>query len=184
VAWVPEQNGQNTQPGELWPQIEHSCGARGSDDVNPDATMNPTDGSFGDPGVRITQFATSFQDSVVRSVCDASYASTMSSIATKLGQLIIPPCITQVIQHDSNGNPNCSVVENVVNNNIVQRTAIPDCATNGNVAPCWSLVTGTGSCAGEFLHVNDTPQNATAQSESFSLNCSVCVAGAGQSGCP
>ncbi len=29
VAWVPEQNGQNTQPGELWPQIEHSCGAAG-----------------------------------------------------------------------------------------------------------------------------------------------------------
>lgn len=29
VAWIPEIGGQNPQPGELWPQIEHSCGAAG-----------------------------------------------------------------------------------------------------------------------------------------------------------
>jgi hypothetical protein len=29
VVWVPEEAGQNTKPGELWPQVEHSCGPSG-----------------------------------------------------------------------------------------------------------------------------------------------------------
>jgi hypothetical protein len=90
VAWVPEMSGQNTQPGELWPQVEHSCGASGSDDVNPEATMNPTDGSFGDPGVRISQFVNSFQGSMLASICAPSYATSMQAIATKIAQLITP----------------------------------------------------------------------------------------------
>ena len=31
VEWVPESGGQNTQPGELWRQVEHSCSAQGGD---------------------------------------------------------------------------------------------------------------------------------------------------------
>jgi hypothetical protein len=182
VAWVPEQNGQNTQPGELWPQVMHSCGAAGGDNVNPMATMNPTDGSFGDPGVRITQFASSFQDSVVASICDASYASSMKAIATKLGQLITPPCITQKIQNDANGNPMCSVIENVENNNVFQRTAIPYCGSNGNTAPCWTLTGGSGNCTGQTLMVND-PSGMTAQNENSTVNCSVCLTGSTQPGC-
>ena len=79
------------QPGELWPEVEHSCGAAGGDDVNPEATQNPTDGSFGDPGVRIAQFVNAFPNSVLGSICDASYATSMTAIATKLGQLIAKP---------------------------------------------------------------------------------------------
>jgi hypothetical protein len=184
VAWVPEQNGQNTQPGELWPQIEHSCGAVGGDDVNPDpSTQNATDGSFGDPGVRITQFVTSFQDSVVRSICDPSYGPSMMAIATKLGQLITPPCITDVIQQDSDGNPMCSVIENVENNNVTQRTAIPYCGPNNDHSPpCWRLVAGQGSCTGQTLSVND-PSGMTSQNENSTVNCSICLSGVKLIGC-
>ena len=91
VAWVPAQGGQSTKPGELWPQIEHSCGQTGSDDVNPKATQNPTDGSFGDPGVRIAQFVSAFPNGVQGSICDASFATTMSVVATKVGQLTAKP---------------------------------------------------------------------------------------------
>jgi hypothetical protein len=87
VVWVPESGGQNTQPGELWPQIEHSCGAVGGDDVNPKATQNTLDDSFGDPGVRIAQFVQAFPNGVQGSICDASFASTMGAVATKIGQL-------------------------------------------------------------------------------------------------
>jgi hypothetical protein len=186
VAWVPELGGQNTQAGELWPQVEHSCGAAGGDDVNPEETMNPTDGSFADPGVRIAQFVGSFQDSLLASICDASYASSMKAIATKLGQLITPPCITQVIQANASGIPDCSIIENVENNDVFTRNAIPNCATNDSTAPCWQLVAGNAAtCAdGTYLEVTDTPQNATAQNVNFTLNCSVCVAGSGQPGCP
>ena len=38
----------------------------------------------------------------------------MQAIATKLGQLITPPCITGTIQTDSMGQPMCSVIEHLV----------------------------------------------------------------------
>jgi hypothetical protein len=78
---------------------------------------------------------TSFANSVVRSICDGSYASSMNAIATKLGQLITPPCITQTIQQDSNMNPMCSVIENVENNNVFVRTGIPYCGPNNDHSP-------------------------------------------------
>ncbi len=91
VAWVPASGGQNTTSGELWPEVMHSCGGAGSYDVNPAATQNPTDGSFADPGVRITQFVNAFPNNVLGSICDVSYASTMTAVATKIGQLIAKP---------------------------------------------------------------------------------------------
>jgi hypothetical protein len=87
VAWAPAVGGQNTQPGELWPQVEHSCGPAGGDDVNPLSAQDPTDGSFGDPAVRLTQFVKAFGDNgVVGSVCDDSYQSAVTAIVDKIGQ--------------------------------------------------------------------------------------------------
>jgi len=88
VAWVPALSGQNTQPGELWPQIEHSCGPTGGYNVNPEATQLTTDQSFADPGVRITQFAGAFHNNVLGSICAASFAPTMNAIVAQIGQLI------------------------------------------------------------------------------------------------
>lgn len=88
VAWVSPTGGQSTQPGELWPEIEHSCGPAGSYDVNPKATQNPTDLSFGDPAVRIAQFVQAFPESVQGSICDLNFATTLSAVASKIGQLV------------------------------------------------------------------------------------------------
>ena len=86
VAWVPEQGGQNTQPGELWPVVEHSCGPGGGDDVNPRSTQPTTDGTFGDPAVRIAQWVRAFgANGVVASICDGNYGSAFSAIASKIG---------------------------------------------------------------------------------------------------
>jgi hypothetical protein len=92
VLWAPEVGGLNTKPGELWPEVMHSCGAIGAGSaVNPKATQNTTDGSFADPGVRIAQFVNAFPNSVLGSVCDPSYGPTMSAVATKVGQIIGNP---------------------------------------------------------------------------------------------
>jgi len=92
VAWLPESGGQNTQPGELWPTIEHSCGALGGDDVNPLATQRPTDGSFGDPGVRIAQWVHAFgANGVVTSICDADYSVSFQTIANKISMHLKGP---------------------------------------------------------------------------------------------
>ena len=86
VAWAPEVNGQNTQPGELWPEVMHSCGAAGGY-VNPEAQIS-TDGSFADPSVRINQFVSAFPNNVLGSVCDPSYASALGAVAGKIGEMI------------------------------------------------------------------------------------------------
>ena len=184
VVWVPEVGGLNTQPGELWPQVMHSCGAVGTDDVNPMSTMSPTDGSFGDPGVRETQFLESFKNSVVASICDPTYANSMAEIATKLGQLITPPCITGTIQLDSNSLPMCSVVENLTDSSgAMKQIALQNCAASGaNQSQCWKLATGVAGCAGSQMTVIDTV-NANPLSENSDVNCSLCLPGAAVAGC-
>ncbi len=82
VAWVAPESGQNLRPGELWPQMEHSCGAGSS--VNPLGQVS-TDGSWGDPAVRIAQWVKGFGDNgVVTSVCDANYAGAFGAIAAQI----------------------------------------------------------------------------------------------------
>ena len=74
VDWVAPVGGQNLRPGELWPQVERSCGS--------------SDGSSGEPAVRVAQLVRRFGDhGVSTSICDssASYASLLSGLATKIG---------------------------------------------------------------------------------------------------
>jgi hypothetical protein len=186
VQWVPASpDAQNPQPGELWPQVMHSCGAAGGDDVNQEATMSPTDGSFGDPGVRIAQFAQTFKQYLEASICDDSYATSMQAIAKKLGALITPPCLTGQIQNDANNNPMCSVIEHLqdMQGNKTDR-GIQNCNANGNVQPCWTLTSGGTKCAnGQQLMVNDST-GQTAQMASSTINCSVCLPGSTAPGCP
>ena len=189
VEWIPESQGQNTQPGELWPQIQHSCGAKGGDDVNPeitDPTQNPTDGSFGDPGVRIAQFVNAFKNSVLASICDSDYGASMNAIATKLGQLITPPCITGLLQQDSQGQPLCSVVENLTDSsNVMKHIALQNCAETTNTTQCWKLVAPAAgsSCNGVQLSVTDTV-NVNPNSQDSDIDCSICLPGAAIAGCP
>ena len=90
VAWTPEVGGQNTQPGEVWPNVMHSCGASGGSFVSPAATQHPTDGSFGDPAVRITQFTNAFPNSVLGSVCDPNFGGVLGMLASMIGQRVEP----------------------------------------------------------------------------------------------
>ena len=86
VAWVPAAGGQNPLPGELWPQVEHSCGPAGGDDVNP-LGQTTNDGSFGDPAVRIAQWVKAFgANGVMASICDGSYANAFAGVVSKIGE--------------------------------------------------------------------------------------------------
>ncbi len=182
VAWLPESDGENTQPGELWPEIEHSCGARGGDDVNPQSVLNPTDGSFGDPGVRMAAFVGGFSDSVLASICDASYASAAQVIATKVGQLPSSgTCLTGPIQTAATGAPSCTVVAQVPSaSGATKSVPYASCQANGGAAPCWTLVTGPANCAGQTVVVMNAPG---APSSSVTASCQVCNPGASVPGC-
>ena len=186
VEWDPAMNGQNTQPGELWPAVQHSCGADNSVDpsVNPNSMQFTTDGSFGDPGVRENQFALAFQDSVIGSICDKDYSESMAAIAKKLTAFLTPPCITAKVQNDAQGNPACSVTENLTDSsNNTKHVAIPNCNENGNTAPCWNMVGGAMGCTGQTVQVMDTAANMMANSENSTVQCSICLPGVAGPGC-
>ncbi len=75
VAWLPSG-------AELWPQIEHACGSAA--DVTPTGQVS-TDGSFGDPSVRISQWVQGFGgNGVTTSICDGSYTDAFSAIVNRI----------------------------------------------------------------------------------------------------
>ena len=144
VAWVPAQNGQNTQPGELWPQVEHSCGAAGDEGVNPLATQNTTDGSFGDPSVRLTQFVKAFGDNgVVGSVCDSAYSSTMTAIVDKIGQRLAGPGASSGSTGGTSGSAALPVCPNGLNAGPYAETSADSGAGGSGSVGC-----GTGGVPG------------------------------------
>ena len=64
----------------------------------------------------------------------------MQAIATKLGQLITPPCITGKIQTDAQGQPMCSVIEHLTDMQGNKKDiALQNCNENGGSAPCWNV---------------------------------------------
>jgi hypothetical protein len=185
VGWFPGM--PTSGASELWPSVLHSCGTADDPYVNPDpSAQTVTDMSFGDPGVRETQFANAFMDSVVFSICDADYTQSMTEIAMKLTAFLKAPCITQKVQTDAQGNPACSVTENLTDsNNNTTHIAIPNCMENGNTAPCWNMVPGdpTMGCTGNTISVTDTAANMMANSENSTVQCSLCLAGVPGPGC-
>ena len=183
VQWAPTVTPAGTT--ENWPEVMHSCGPAGGDDVNPDPrTKTVADGSYGDPGVREAQFVHAFPHSVIGSICDINYSASMDEIANKLGQFFTPPCIESKIQNDAKGNPDCSVIENLTDAGGHQtHLAIENCNENGNTPPCWTLETGMNNCTGQSLKVNDSAANMMASSENSTISCSLCVPGVAAPGC-
>ena len=93
VAWVPTSD-PTAPAGQLWPEAEHACGAGDGAGTNPNATDLATDGSFGDPSVRLTQFAGTFgTNGMTGSVCYPSYASTMVSLTARIAANLSTPYV-------------------------------------------------------------------------------------------
>ncbi|HVV16766.1 MAG TPA: vWA domain-containing protein [Polyangia bacterium] len=189
VEWLPPASPPPGTSGQVWPQVMHSCGAKGGPDVAPNIPANQqvADGSFGDPGVRITQFVKAFPNYFLSSICDASYAASMTAIATKLGALIKPNCIKGTIQKDDNGQPVCSVTNNLTGaNNTKTSVKVANCAENGNAPPCWTLNADPMACPGGGVNLKLMQDNAAMNAASLdsSVDCSLCLQGSTAPGCP
>ncbi len=185
VTWVPSK--KNNASSEQWPQVMHSCGAAGGDDLNPAATDLVSDGSFGDPGVRIAEFLSGFHESVWASICAPTYASALTRIANRINENFSPPCLTGHIALTTAGTPDCSVVDRVFDaaDGTWLDKPVLNCADNGNQTPCWKLQpASTGSsCAGQLLMVDESAANKAADTLQRSFECSVCAPGSSQPGC-
>jgi hypothetical protein len=153
IVWVPPANPPAEAAGEVWPYIMHSCGAEGGDGVNPFATAFITDGTFGDPAVRITQFAYGFGNGLFTSLCYPRYESTLLSIRDVLNRMMNPSsCLALgAVRQDAQGNPVCTVTNHVTDSH-GDRIDVPvsSCAENGGTPPCWTLAPATNCVAGNF----------------------------------
>jgi hypothetical protein len=179
VVWRPDP-----MTNELWPEVMHSCGVGPTGVTNP-AAETTTDGSFGDPGVRIQQFLNGFQDSVFASVCDPSYAGSLSAIANRINQKFAPPCVTGHIAKTASGTPDCKVSDRVFDatDNTWGGEVLQNCDDNGNQPPCWRLQSTDAGCAGQVLEVNESTANLTAPTIERTMECTLCLAGSSQQGC-
>jgi len=187
VTWVPPVTPSSGTSGELWPQIMHACGAQGGDDVNPNASQYTTDGSFGDPAVRVTQFVDAFPNSVLASICDVSYRSAMQVIATKLGMMMSrQSCLSLgTVQQDVQAQPACTVTAHLRDaSGTLTDVAVANCNENGNTPPCWTLSAGTACPAGQVTFKLLPDQTARdAASLLSTLTCSLCAPGSTIPGC-
>ena len=112
--------------------------------------------------MRLAAFVNGFSDSVLASICDASYASAAQVIATKVGQLPSNgTCLTGSIQITANGVPNCTAVAQVPDASGASKSVpYANCEANGNTAPCWTLVAGAANCVGETVAVTERSERA------------------------
>jgi hypothetical protein len=185
VVWVPPSNPPPGTSGQVWPQVMHSCGVQGGDDVNPMATQTTTDLSFGDPGVRITQFAKAFPNSFIGSICDGSYRQSLAAIGRQVGDFFGPKCIHGTVQKDGQGNPACSVTNHLTDaSGAAIDLPVPNCAENGNVAPCWTLQADPRCPAGDLaVQLQQDTAAMNASSLNSIIECPLCLPGSTEPGC-
>jgi hypothetical protein len=168
VTWTPPRVTTDPQP---WPNIEPACVAADGD------------GSAGDPSVRTAQWIAAFGDQgLLASICDNSYASSMTAIAAKAGALVSPPCLTDTVRQNSDGQPQCTVTEHAGGAD----QFVPSCLTSVGAAPCWTLATDAALCpaGGSAFTVSADPSAADPSAVTFSYSCVACPSGAATIGCP
>ncbi len=188
VRWTPAGAANPQSPDELWPSVMLSCGAAGDPAVNPAGMQRSTDGSSGEPGVRIAEFVEGFPHGVFASVCDPSYATALAAVAADLGDVARGvKCSPSLVPEDAQGQPRCRVTAHYLDarQQPAQR-AIANCAAVDGQSPCWTAgAEGSTECraGGRPLQVGADPAFAAQPGLVYDVSCPLCGAGMGD-GCP
>ena len=109
----------------------------------------------------------------------------LQGIAAKLAVLLQPPCVVgQIAAKPNTASPDCTVVTHTRSKGTTINEPIPACAETGVAGPCWSLVSGVGTCVGQTVRLTPGPVNPLAQGAT--VTCALCVPGvsAPGRGCP
>jgi hypothetical protein len=157
-----------------WPEVEHSCTA--------------TDGTNGDPAIRISQWVSAFQgNGVFEDICNDSFMGSLQVIGNLLGRKLGTPCVNGKIL-DTQGNPwtaadttapDCTVIDHTTsasNPAVTVDSPLPQCAGNATTgaAACWHLDDGGPGCAtGAHVVGFNRPGAATTTTLNSSVSCSV-----------
>jgi hypothetical protein len=155
-----------------WPEITHSCEA--------------ADMSYADPSVRVTELVQQFGGAIL-SICDGEFEQALEVIAQRIEILIQPPCIVgRVATRPDKTTPDCTVTNHTRNGNAVVDSVVPSCADAPGVVPCWNLVPGQGTCAGQTVEITRDPGAPPPTSQDATVSCALCIPGVSvpERGCP
>jgi hypothetical protein len=163
---------------EQHPNMVHSC------------PTNNVGLEYGDPSVRIQQWVQAFGgNGLLQPICAPSFAPALTTIATKLSELLGPSCITGTFVDTDPSTPaleaDCQVNDHFIDDTgKAVETVLQACYANGNAAPCWSIDDDPVKCPGnKILNVNrggGMPPSGL----NTSISCAMCIPGIVQAGCP
>jgi hypothetical protein len=173
VVMVDAQPGtQDATNGIKWPNIAHSC------------TMG-TD-VYADPGIRLTQFVTSFgSNGLFLPICAPTLVGALQTIASTINKVLGAKCVVGQLL-DANGQPtdgpgaDCSVVDHQFDQSGSSvDTVIRPCDNNPGGGKCWSLVNDpqcapTNGVPSHLLKFTPPP-DPTVSGLNASISCSIGV---------
>lgn len=152
-------------------------------------TQNTTE--FAEPAVRIQQWVQAFGNhGLFETACASSYAPALMQIATELGRLIGPPCISGALVDGDLGTPGlqpiCNVSESYIGDGgSTARIDLPACAANGHTTPCWTIAPNRTSCTAPSLlfSVDRTGAPPPPNGAHVTVSCQACIPGQVMPGC-
>ncbi len=109
--------------------LQHSC-------IAPDDLQR-----FGDPAVRLDLVVSSARHFELSSICDADDEQPLRALVSTVTARASRDCLNAPVAARADGTPDCVAVDVTANPDGSTTTrAVPSCAENGHVTPCWELV--------------------------------------------
>jgi hypothetical protein len=127
----------NDDVERMWPEVAHSC--------------TQTDGTYGDPSVRIWQFTQAFAgNGVFESICSPTFTPALQRIAEELGKKVAPyQCLAM-----PGARSDCTFVDHAFDVTGTRTdTPVPACAKNGGSPPCAELLADARCGAGRLVNL-------------------------------
>ncbi|HVY38581.1 MAG TPA: hypothetical protein VHM31_11620 [Polyangia bacterium] len=190
VAWSPAGAANPANPSELWPSVMLSCGAAGDPALNPATMAVATDGTQGEPALRISRFAQAFPHGLNTSICDPSYGAAMTDVAQGLGSAARGlTCIGAPVPLTASLQPDCTVEATYLTAMTSPvRASIPRCTADLAMdvqAPCWRSAYDTALCpsGGYTIEVIQDPKLQSAAGLVFDVSCAACDSPTPAPGC-
>ena len=159
---------------ELQPSTDHSC------------VQNT--GEYGDPAIRIQQWVQGFGDhGLMQTVCAPSFAPALMLVASALGKLSGPSCLSGPFRtNPTTQQPDCRVVDRDTSSGSGRiDTVVPNCAEAGAGQVCWTLSDNPNRCpepGSKLLVVNRF--GTAAPTQGTAVTCEPCPVGRSEIGCP
>ncbi|HXU60906.1 MAG TPA: hypothetical protein VN962_04350 [Polyangia bacterium] len=180
VQWSAAGAANPQNPTEMWPSVMRSCGAAGDPGLNPNAVAPSSDGSSGEPAVRIAQFVQAFQRGGIGSICDPSYRVTLEPMAAGVADVARGvTCGPGPLTVDGSGQPACTVTARHLDGQaLTVTTPISNCAATGGQLPCWTAgAQGSSSCpaAKRPFYVDAARKFADQAGLGYEVSCRLCT---------